>query len=221
MRWTYQRYRLWVINSSEELDLYVWDNWKALMPPINLLLTMTAEKVNIRSFQQYIRENRWLGFGPMIWNEECNLKWTTTYQHPKHKLKKLRFHKTEIWAPHWNQVNKDNIPPEVYIRLYHYPDHEKIKEGFLIAIPVSLYKIHQVFIDTALTQLLEAIPHSSIHTTTRFWTPLWKSANNIADMNPVELEKIVNSKPKPPSPKETKEDRPKATAKLKPPKLSH
>ena len=83
MKWRYRKYKLWVINTETEANLYLWDKWKVLLPSLDALIKLTTEPAFIRSFQSYEFENRWLGFGRMKWNEENNIKWTTKYRNAK------------------------------------------------------------------------------------------------------------------------------------------
>jgi len=38
MRWSYEKYRLWVINTQTEADLFLWENWKKLCPALDALI---------------------------------------------------------------------------------------------------------------------------------------------------------------------------------------
>lgn len=191
MKWTYRRYKVWVINTKKPVELYIWDNWKHLCPSIDTLLTFTNEQAFMRSYQLYDSENRWLGFGRMPWGEECNKKWTTQYKNEAGTKAKLSFHQTEIWAPDWNKVSKENIPPDVFIKLYHHPSIESIKEGLVVVIPNNIYKRNKTLADAALAALTTAIPDATLTSISRFWQPFGKFVNNIHDMNPSELQKIV------------------------------
>lgn len=194
MKWSYRRYRLWVINTSNDAKLFLFHNWKLFIPSIDNLLQLTSEAAFIRSFQSYEFENRWLGFGRMSWNDTNNLKWTTKYREDERSEKKLNFQGTEIWAPDWNKVSDRGVPPDVFISLYYYPTLEKIREGLVIAIPTTIYRRNMGFVDAEIAKFGSYIPNSSISTLTRFWQPFGKFVNNLEDMNPHELQKIVEGK---------------------------
>ena len=93
--WSYRRYRLWVVNTDKERFLYIWDNWKSLMPTIDKLLHLTKKKAFIRTSQSFEFEDKWLGFGRMTWDEKNNEKWTTKYRTIENKSR-LQFYGTEI-----------------------------------------------------------------------------------------------------------------------------
>lgn len=192
MKWIYEKYRLWVINTQTESDLFLWENWKKLFPALDTLIHLTTKQAYIRSFQMPETGSRWLGFGRMRWNEKNNILWTTKYQDPVKRKKDLLFNSTEIWAPDWNSVCDENIPPDVFIQLYHYPEIPEIREGLIIALPRSIYKQNGIKVDTALKLLSKDIPDSTVTTLTRFWKPVWRIGNEIGDMNPQELQKIVH-----------------------------
>ena len=164
------------------------------MPSLDCLVRLPKEPAFIRSFQAYKQENRWLGFGRMKWNQANNIKWTTKYRNATGS-ENLLFLGTEIWSPDWNQVCDDDYPPSLFIKLYSFPQLKKIKEGLVIAIPVSTYNKNKSVIETQLENLVCVIPNSSIATKTRIWWPGWKIRNSIGDINNWEIEQIVVSKP--------------------------
>ncbi|MBT1705832.1 hypothetical protein [Chryseosolibacter indicus] len=188
--WTYRRYRLWVINTDKETFLYKWDNWKLLMPSIEKLLTLTKEKAFIKTSQSFKFENKWLAFGRMPWSEESNIKWTTKYRTSENESR-LQFYDTEIWAPDWNEVDRSNVPPDIYIKLYNL-GFKSIQEGLIIAIPRRIAVRQKELIESELTQLTKLIPNSTQAMITRLWYPWWRFNNQIQDMNPQELEMIIN-----------------------------
>ena len=188
--WTYRRYRLWVINTDKDAFLYKWDNWKQLMPSIDKLLGLTREKAFIRTNQSFEFENKWLGFGRMIWDEENNLKWTTKYRTADNESR-LRFYGTEIWAPDWNEFAKSGVPPDIFVKLYNIPNSQIARQGLIIAIPRRLSLREAEIIETELSRLTTMIPNSTLTMTTRLWHPWIKFDNNIEDMNPHELEKVI------------------------------
>jgi hypothetical protein len=190
--WSYRRYRLWVINTNKEVNLYKWDNWKSLIPSIDKLTKLTSEKSFIRTFQSFEFENKWLGFGRMTWNKENNMKWTTKYRSPENESR-LQFFDTEIWAPDWNQFYESGMPPDIFVKLYNNPKSQTAREGLIIAIPRRLSLKHKETIETELQRLTKLIPVSRLTMTTRFWQPWIKFDNNIEDMNPHELEEILKS----------------------------
>lgn len=190
--WTYRRYRLWVINTNKETFLYKWDNWKLLMPSIEKLLTLTKEKAFIKTSQSFKFENKWLGFGRMPWSEESNIKWTTKYRTLENESR-LQFYDTEIWAPDWNVMDGRNLPPDIYIRLYNI-GFKSVMEGLIIAIPRRIAVKQKELVDSELEQLTKLIPNSSLTMITRLWYPWMKFDNEIRDMNPQELEIIINGR---------------------------
>jgi hypothetical protein len=188
--WTYRRYRLWVINTDKDAFLYKWDNWKQLMPSIDKFLKLTTEKAFIKTNQSFEFESKWLGFGRMTWDEENNIKWTTKYRTADSE-QRLQFHGTEIWAPDWNDFGKSGMPPDIFVKLYNIPNSQTTREGLIIAIPRQISLKQRQIIETELSRLTKLIPNSTLTMTTRLWQPWFKFENNIDDMNPQELEKIV------------------------------
>lgn len=191
MKWKYRRYKLWVINTQTMANLYLWEKWKLLLPSLDIIINLTTEPAFIRSFQCYEFENRWLGFGRMKWNEENNIKWTTKYRNGKTGDKILDFYHTEIWAPDWNRVCDDDMPPDIFVQLYNFPARGKVKEGIVIAMPKSLYNRNKILVDSELSKIMKAIPDSTISIATRSWWAGWKIRNQIGDINSQEIAKIV------------------------------
>ena len=161
------------------------------MPSIDKLLTLTTEKAFIRTSQSFEFENKWLGFGRMTWDENNNVKWTTKYRTIDNESK-LHFYQTEIWAPDWNEFNKSGVPPDVYVKLYNNPNSQTTREGLIIAIPKRMSLKRGVLIENEIQRLTELIPNSTLTMTTRLWYPWFRFVNNIDDMNPHELEKVIN-----------------------------
>jgi hypothetical protein len=187
--WSYRRYRLWVINTDKVAFLYKWDNWKLLMPSLDKLLALTKEKAFIKTSQSFEFENKWLGFGRMIWSEENNKKWTTKFRTPENESR-LKFFDTEVWSPDWHEVERSGVPPDIYFRLYNI-DFHSIREGLIIAIPSRMAKRHNETIEFEVRRLTNLIPNSTLTTTTRLWQPWFKFDNHIEFMNPQELEMII------------------------------
>lgn len=194
IKWRYRTYRLWVINTQTACDLYLWDKWKLLMPSLDALIKLTTAQAFMRTFQSYEFENRWLGFGRMKWSQENNIKWTTKYWNGNAEDKIILFFNTEIWAPDWNWVCDNDMPPDLFIRLYNYPTLKNIKEGLIVAMPKSLYNKNKVLVDDELRKLVNQIPDSTISTSTQSWWPGWRTWNEIGDINNQEIEKIVKRK---------------------------
>jgi hypothetical protein len=154
------------------------------MPSIDKLLTLTKENAFIKTSQSFEFENKWLGFGRMTWNEENNKKWTTKFRTPETESR-LQFYDTEIWAPDWNEVERSNVPPDIYIKLYNMT-FNSVKEGLIIAIPRRLAIKHNDIIESELKRLTNLIPNSTLTMTTRLWQPWFRFDNHIEDMNPQE-----------------------------------
>lgn len=191
LNWRYKTYQLWLINTTIECNLYLWEKWRLLVPPLDGLIGLTQEKAFIRSFQSYIHENKWLGFGRMKWDEENNIKWTSKYRTNNAVADEPEFYNTEVWAPDWNRVCDTGMPPDVFICLYNYPEVPQIREGLVIALPRSLYKKNKRLVDDSLSKLLSQIPGSKIHEIKRDWWGRTASRNNIGDITPQEIKKII------------------------------
>jgi hypothetical protein len=129
----------------------------------------------------------------MTWDEENNQKWTTKYRTTENESR-LQFFGTEIWAPDWNKFNDSGMPPDIFIKLYNNPTSQKAKEGLIIAIPRQLSLKHKDIIESELQRLIKLIHGSKLTMTTRRWQPWFRFVNNIDDMNPQELEKIIEGR---------------------------
>jgi hypothetical protein len=193
MEWLFGvKYKVWVINTTTKSEIYLWKNWKSILPSINELVNLSQHQAYLRTFQSIEFENRRLGFGRMKWNKENNIKWTTKFRTKEYEKKNLKFDNTEIWAPDWNYCYREGKQPEIFINVYHFPNIEKIQEGILIAIPNKIAKRNKELLENKLNQILAAIPHSNLSLISRRWMPNRKFPNRIEDMNPQELTKIVS-----------------------------
>jgi len=190
-----KKYKLMVINTSDEAQLYLWKNWKNIFPLIDTLVNLSSEKAYIRTNQALENEDNWLGFGRMVWNKSNNEKWTRKYRENEFDNAKVTFFDTQIWAPDWNKCNKSNITPDIFIYLYHYPN-ENVKitrEGLVISVPIKIYNMNIDLIESILNKLLNIIPNSTVAHTTRTWMPSNGFHNSIEDINNWELEKVLNN----------------------------
>ncbi|HEY8927761.1 MAG TPA: hypothetical protein VIM55_01120 [Mucilaginibacter sp.] len=189
--WTHRRYKLWIVNTPEQCGLYLWDNWKLLLPAVHKLMKLTSQPAFIRTFQSYKHEYKWLGFGRMKWSEENNIKWTTKYRKDGPLTNHPDFFNTEIWAPDWNKVCDTGMPPDIFVRLYNYPDVPAISEGVVIALPRSLYKKHTLLINEAMAEIISHIPGSKMFETERNWWGRTAVRNSIEHLSPQEIRKMV------------------------------
>lgn len=130
----------------------------------------------------------------MKWSEENNIKWTTKYRGINLENKEPDFYSTEIWAPDWNTACDKDMSPDIFIKLYYYESVKRLREGLVIAMPNSIYVKNRVLIDSELLNVANKIPNSAISTLTRIWYPSWKFRNRIEDMNPHELQEIVENR---------------------------
>jgi hypothetical protein len=80
------------------------------MPSLDKLLALTKEKAFIKTSHSFEFENKWLGFGRMIWSEENNKKWTTKFRTPENESR-LKFFDTEVWSPDWHEVERSACLP--------------------------------------------------------------------------------------------------------------
>lgn len=191
LNWRYRSYHIWVINTTIECNLYLWDNWCLLLPSLDTLVRLTAEPAFIRTFQAEKYKKHWLGFGRMKWNEENNIKWTTKYRESNPSENEIEFHNTEIWAPDWKHVCDTGIPPDIFICLYHYPTVHEIREGLTIALPRSFYKKNQQLVNETLVSLSACVRGANLYETKRDWWGRTASRNNIEDMGPQDIKRII------------------------------
>lgn len=193
MDWLFRnKYKLWLINTTESPKLYLWENWKALLPNLNPLVELSVNKPYIRSFQGYENKDEYLGFGRMQWSRKNNIKWTSKYRNNEPAQKDLQFFGTEVWSPDWNQCLDRGVYPDIYIKLYHNEQVDEIKEGILIAIPKRIAKKNHQMIESNINEIQQQIPMSTLSIEERLWLPSKKFPNRIEDMNPHELAKIID-----------------------------
>jgi len=188
------KYKLWLINTTESPKLYLWENWKALLPNLNPLVELSVNKPYIRSFQGYENKDEYLGFGRMQWSRKNNMKWTSKYRNNETEQKGLQFFGTEVWSPDWNQCLDRGVYPDIYIKLYHNEKIDKIKEGILIVIPKRIARKNYQMIESNINEIQQQIPMSTLSIEERLWLPSKKFPNRIEDMNPNELAKIAHAK---------------------------
>lgn len=186
-------YKVWVINTEADTKLNTWDSWKKLYPKIDSLLNVVNNQAQIRTFQSFEFENKWLGFGRMKWNEENNKKWTSKYRTDEFNDKRLQFFGTEIWAPDWNHCYNKGETPELFINVYNHSNSVKHREGLMIAMPKRIVMKNDKLVNSIIESILEAVPGSTLSKTERKWTPGRGFQNRIEDMNPYEFEKIINA----------------------------
>jgi len=192
MNWLFgDKYKVWVVSTDEEVELFLWDNFKIILPNLNSIIELTDKKKFIRSFQSYEFENKWLGFGRMKWNAENNKKWATKYRSEKSKNKKVKFFSTEIWSPDWNECNNKGKFPELFINIYHNENIKFSREGVLIAMKKKIAAKNIEAIESNIVQLSKRIRNSKIAAIERKWRSGKGFVNKIAEMNPHELEKII------------------------------
>ncbi len=187
----FNKYRVWVVSTASEAELYLWDNWKHLYPLVDRLVSLSPAKAFIRTRQAVDHKNEWLGFGRMAWSKDNNAKWTTRYRENASEGSSVRFFDTEIWAPDWNQVDKTGAFPDVYVRLYNEPASQITKEGLIVAIRKSIADKNTAAIESVLADIAKLIPNCTLARVTRSWGPGAGFVNHIQDMNNYELELIV------------------------------
>lgn len=187
-----RKYKLWVINTTSESKLYLWDNWKLLFPLINQLVLLSPSKAFIRTNQSLEHKSGFLGFGRMAWNKENNEKWTKKYRENEYANKKVTFYDTQICAPDWNQHCDSSIPPDIFIKVYNYKNDINIKEGIIIAMPERTYNKDAKEIEAVLKDILKIIPESTLSHTSRHWNPSRGYPNQIQDINNWEIAKVIN-----------------------------
>ncbi|MGY3213664.1 hypothetical protein [Mucilaginibacter sp. HD30] len=191
--WPCRRYQLYLINTTVECRLYLWDNWEKILPYINTLVALTDQPAFIRTYQSYEFENRWLGFGRMKWSDENNRKWTTKYRDNNFPGKVPEFYYTEIWAPDWNALCKTGMPPDIFVHLYNNPGVQDVTEGIIIALPISLYDKNKLLIDDAVSKIAVTVTGSKIYEAKRDWWGRRAVRNSIEAINIHEVLEIMKS----------------------------
>ncbi len=192
-RYLFREYRLWVVNTTAEAQLYLWENYKLLFPHIDALVGISPVKAFIRSLQSMEGKSGFLGFGRMAWSKENNEKWTKKYRGNRNDHANITFFKTQIWAPDWNHHCKTGVPPDIFLEVYNYKNDHKIGEGLIVTIPDIIYRKKTEFIDTTIHKIMKAIPKSKLSVVIRTWNPGGGFPNQIQDINSWEISKVVSN----------------------------
>lgn len=179
------------MSTTFDARLYLWDNWRVLFPLIDRLVGLSPAKAFIRTYQAYEPGHGWLGFGRMSWNRENNEKWAKKYRANEDKEPDVRFFDTQIWAPDWNHAEKTGIAPDLFVRLFNEPDSRIAKEGLIVAIEKTIAEKNTAAIESIVADVSRIVPDSTVKRITRSWFAGAGFVNRIEDMNPQELEKIV------------------------------
>jgi hypothetical protein len=187
----FNKYELWVVSTLSRAQLYLWENWKGLFPLVDSLIGLSPAKAFIRTHQAYEQEHGWLGFGRMSWNRENNEKWAKKYLENEDDGSRVRFFDTQIWVPDWNQAVKTGIPPDLFIRLFSEPESQIAKEGLIFAAKKTIAEKNTDAIESIIADISRRVPDSTVKRITRSWFSGAGFANRIEDMNPQELETIV------------------------------
>lgn len=199
MRHWFNKYRVWVVSTAAEARLYLWDNWKDLVPLVDELVALSSAAAYMKSHQALGQRSGWLGFGRMSWTRENNEKWATKHRDAPGGAE-VRFFDTQVWAPDLNDMDRTGSPPDLFLRLFNEPASAVAREGLVIAIRHSIAKRHASIIDRAVAGLSDRIEGSTVACLTRSWFPGAGFVNELADLNPQELERVVAAHGKP-SPK--------------------
>jgi hypothetical protein len=197
MKWKNQKYQMWVVNTASESQLYLWDNWKNLLPLLNSLMSLSPAKAFIRTAQGIDNNNSLLGFGRMAWSKESNEKWTKKYRENEAEEERVSFYDTQIWAPDWNQFDQTGMPPDLFVQLYNYPNSQTTREGLVIAIARGIAAQNSAIIEPAMAEISNIVQDSTVVKTTRSWWPGSGFPNQIQDINNWELEKLLRERNKP------------------------
>jgi len=184
---------LWVINTPSNAHLYLWENWKNILPFIDTLVKLSSSQAHIRTNQALEHENNWLGFGRMVWNKANNEKWTKKFRENEYANANITLYDTQIWAPDWNQHCKTGVPPDIFIYLYNNPNDNVIKEGIVISMPKRTFNNNEELIESVLNNLLKTIPNSTLSQTTRNWNPSNGYVNEIQHINNWEIMRVLKN----------------------------
>jgi hypothetical protein len=123
--------------------------FKALNPVIGL----SPAKAAIKTHQSLPGSSSWLGFGRMIWNAKSNEKWTEKYATEE----RLKFFDTQVWAPDWNTVWKQGLPPDVFLHVQRH-QHGNISQAVTLAVREPLYTANLSLIRGAVESVARAAP---------------------------------------------------------------
>ncbi|GAB6197444.1 hypothetical protein PAGU2595_027740 [Lysobacter xanthus] len=77
------------------------------------MIALSPGNAAIRSSQFLPGTSGSLPFGRMVWNAKNNEKWTEKYASEPG----VQFSGTEVWVPDWNTVWKQEVPPDVFVRV--------------------------------------------------------------------------------------------------------
>ena len=186
-----KKYQVWVVNTASESQLYLWDNWKRLLPLLDELVSLFPGKAFIRTAQGSQQRSSLLGFGRMAWNRENNEKWTKKYRSSESESELVSFYNTEIWVPDWNEFDRTGMPPDLFVQLYNYPGGRVVREGLIIAVGGPVVARNSALIERSIADISNAVPKSIVIKTVRSWWPGSGFPNQIRDFNSWELERVL------------------------------
>ena len=133
--------------------MHRWNCWRHVCEALDPIIQLSPAKAVIRTRQSLPGNPSWLPFGRMVWSAKNNEKWTEKYAAEQ----MLEFFGTEAWAPDWNTVWKQDLPPDVFLHVER-PLHGNIQQAITLAVREPLYAANLSLARSAVENVARAAP---------------------------------------------------------------
>lgn len=167
--WAATMYRVWLMTTKGPARLYEWEVWRTLMPDLDGILALSPVPAVIRSSQTFDDDDRLLPFGRMLWSLRTNHQWTTRYREPEYADRAWRFRATEIQAPGPDVAERENVPPDVLIKVDAESMEDGVSQGMIIAVRAELADENEEAVGDRIESLTRLVPGVHVRDFSRAW----------------------------------------------------
>lgn len=106
-----------LLASPEAVPIWYWEKWRLLIPSLDELLRVARGPASIRSTQLLDNRRKTMKFGRINWRDRDQQKWTHGSPMTLNSCSTWTFQDTELWAPSWNQCERENLAPDVFLAI--------------------------------------------------------------------------------------------------------
>ncbi len=155
--WASSTYAVHLLTAAETAaPIYRWAQWQHICTALNPVFALTSDTPVIRSCQISGQTSKQLPFGRMVWSTKNNEKWTEKYlsQDPD-----TQFIGTEIWAPDWNTMSREQRAPGVFVHVESHP-RLGLAHSLTIAVVEPLYTNNLALIRASVERAQAIMPNS-------------------------------------------------------------
>ena len=186
MQWPRARYAIHLLTwASPEPAVHRWDCWKHFCSALDPVFGLSPAKAAIRTQQSVPGTSGWLPFGRMVWNAKNNEKWTEKFANDEG----VEFYGTEAWAPDWNTTWKQEVAPDVFLRVER-PMHLSVQQALTLAVREPLYTPNVSLIRAAVESMAHAAPGAEQYFGYQRWAEqVWESgySNGLSDRGALQV----------------------------------